>query len=153
MRNRFLSRCGAGRSKRQANSPLRNRGGFGLVEVMVAMAVIAIVTAAAVTIVMSSVRTSQKNRDQERAEYFSADAIEAFRISDDAASFINVMEFAGYTLTEEGDLYIYAFDNGYSAEVKAEYTSASGRPQLSVSVKDGEGNEVSSRSFTKGGGA
>lgn len=154
MFRRFLSRCGVGRSKvRQANSRPRSwsRRGFGILETIIAMTVIVLVSATAITIVLSSIRMTQKTVDREKAEYFSHDSIEAFRISEDEAGFKNLMEFAGYNLTEDGTGgYTYAFDSGYEATITADYTQA--RPTFQIRVMDGE-EEITYYTFSKGGAA
>lgn len=154
MFRRFLSRCGARRSSpkrahRRAR-PLGSRG-FSIVEAVVAMVVIATVTAAAISIVLSSLRTAEKTAERERAEYFSADTVEAFRVSENDAAFEDIMQFAGYTLTKTADGYIYEFESGYTGEIRADYSAA--RPALEVWVLDEDGDEITRHAFTKGGGA
>lgn len=151
MFKRFLSRCGAENLKGHSRFSL-GRKGFGIVEVIIAMAVIAIVSAAAISIVLSSLRSAQRVADKERAEYFAADAAEAFRVSEDEDGFRALMKFAGYELIPSAGSsgsYTYTLESGFVATVIVDYTS---RPELHVSVMDG-GNEIAACSFQKGGTA
>ncbi len=129
------------------------RHGFSIVEVVVAMAVIAIVTASALTITLLSLSSEKKAVELSRAQYFAADALEAFRAAEDQSAFESAMEFAGgySSFEKQGEnTYIYKLENsGCTATVTVEYADTD-RPAFSLTVTDGGGKEILKRSFRKG---
>lgn len=132
---------------------IKNRNGFSLVEVMVAMAVIAIVTASAVTIITSALNSTKKNIYANNVEYFASDVLQAYTSAENSENFESAMKFAGYPLVKDGgteDKYNYTFEQSkYVAEIKASYSDTD-RSELSLIVKDDKGNEIKSYTFTKG---
>ena len=60
---------------------LKNKKGFSLVEVIIAMTVIAIVSATALTIVLTSADNTRAAMYKADAQYLVADAIECFKVS------------------------------------------------------------------------
>lgn len=61
---------------------LKNKKGFSIVEVVIAMTVIAIVSATALTIVLSSADNTRAAMYKSDAQYLVADAIECFKVSE-----------------------------------------------------------------------
>ncbi len=59
-----------------------NKKGFSLVEVIIAMAVVTIVTLTAISIIYSGADHTREGNAQSRALYFVADAIEAFKAAE-----------------------------------------------------------------------
>ena len=75
---------------------LKNKKGFSLVEVAIAMAVVSIVTITAIAIIYPATDKTKEANAQSNAIYFAADAIECFKATD------NDMEFQFLLLSRGG---------------------------------------------------
>ena len=137
-----------------------NKKGITIAEVVIAMAVVTIVTVTALSIAFTSTRSTQKGLDKTAAQYFAADAVECFRAAADAEQFETAMAFrGGYTLCESSAVdpekesqhqYTYQLaDSGYSAVVTLNYPDKE-RPSFNVVVTDHEGQVVAQHFFLKG---
>ena len=128
--------------------PRCNNGkkGMTLVEVVVSMGIVAIVTVAAVTLLVSSVSNMEKTRFKNDARYFAADAVECFRIAANATDFENLLEFRGGYSAKSGTEYMLS-DSGYKATVAV--IADSGLATLSVTIEDQNGSPVIEQTFVK----
>jgi prepilin-type N-terminal cleavage/methylation domain-containing protein len=140
----------------------KNKGGFSLVEVVVAMAIIVIVSATALTIAISSVNAKINAVNKTQAIYFADNVWECFKAADDAKEFETLLG----AIHESGDVHLLEERNNtkyylckhksgkyqFVAEFSANYESA--RPKLEVNIHDatdGEGGkEIISFSYEKG---
>ena len=133
-----------------------NKKGMTLPEVVLAMAVVTIVTITAISIVFSSSVSTKKSMNKIDAEYFLADALECFRASDTAEQYEAAMNFGGHAATEISEaegrkIYTYKLeDSGYTATVSVGYTD--GEDTFTGYVKDLSDNLVIDIiDFKKGG--
>lgn len=70
-----------------------NKKGFSLVEVVIAMAVVSIVTITAISIVYSATDKNRAGTAESDAIYFAADVIECLEMTETEAEFIEALEF------------------------------------------------------------
>ena len=70
-----------------------NKKGFSLVEVVIAMAVVSIVTLTAISIVYSATDINRAGNAESDAIYFAADAVECFKATNTEEGFWNALEF------------------------------------------------------------
>lgn len=81
---------------------LRSRKGLSLVEVMVALAVIAIISAAALSLVVSSSRLDAKSVKTAKVMMAAENALECFRYADNTEEFKNLLKNkTGYTSQDD----------------------------------------------------
>ena len=123
---------------------VRNNRGFSIVEVVIAMAVVGLVTAAALVIMIGSVETTQKTLDEANAENFVANAVECYIAANDevpgqdfTTRFINNMvTVVGYQLTVSGEYITCDLPGGYLGEIIVNQQS------INICVKDTATNEL-----------
>lgn len=132
-----------------------NKRGMTVAEVIIAIAVISVVTVSALSLVLYSENTALAAQYKTEAQYFALDALECFRVSADADEFESAMDFrGGYTVAEDvTGGYIYKLENGgYVAIVTLSYGEEGQRPAFSITVRNGDGDVVSEIiDFRKGG--
>lgn len=97
----------------------RNNRGFSMVEVVIAMAVVGLVTAAALVIMIGSVDSTQKTFNEAEAENFVANAVECYIAADGALDkFSYTMNtVAGYEFDGGGEYYTCNLPGGYQGQV------------------------------------
>ena len=104
----------------------RNNRGFSMVEVVIAMAVVGLVTAAALVIMIGSVDSTQKTFNEAEAENFVANAVECYIAAEEdapgmnlTARFINNMvAVADYTPNNNGVEFVtFDLPGGYQGQV------------------------------------
>lgn len=127
-----------------------NKRGFTVAEIVIAMAVVVLVTATALTTVLTT-RNAERNVLQNAdALRFAENAWECFKASENEQDFRTAITFAeGVTLTPEGEAGNYTFlssEYGYTASL-----TLSG-DTLSVRIV-AEEKELLSFTYTKGGDA
>lgn len=119
---------------------VRNNRGFSIVEVVIAMAVVGLVTAAALVIMIGSVETTQKTLNEANAENFVANAVECYIAAEGdniSHSFTQNMQTAGYTPNNGAAEYItFNLPGGYLGEIIVNQQS------INVCVKDTATNEL-----------
>ena len=134
----------------------KNKKGFSLTEIAVALSMITVVSVCAITIIVYSVSSSKRSADISEAQMFAADLRECFIVSDSDDEFIRAVKFAkGIELRRLDDgSYLYTSDkHGYEAAVVLNFSSDR-RVTSSFSIKmvDDEQRELISFSYEKGGG-
>ena len=72
-----------------------NKKGFSIVEVIIAMTVIAIVSASALTIVLKSLDNTRAAMYKADAQYLVYDALECYKVADSPEAFAAAFEFRG----------------------------------------------------------
>lgn len=125
-------------------NPFRNKKGISLVEVVIAMAIVTIVTITTLSIIYSSTLATQKASHRTAAQYFAMDILEAFKMAENEQQFIRAVEYrGGYTQrSNEEDKYIFVLEqSNYKALVTVDYPAVD-RPSLSVVITDNSGEAV-----------
>ena len=131
---------------------LKDKKGISMAEMIIAMAIISIVTAAALTVMISSIKNTEEDNDLMRVRHFASNAVEAFVAAESADQFDGYMSFCGYTdvTKEESEFWIYRLNGGYEAIVYPNYLMEGARPILDILIRDSNGNtEVSITGFEK----
>jgi Tfp pilus assembly protein PilV len=130
----------------------RNKGGFALAETIIALAVILMVSAAALTMILSTLLVKAHGISDAEAYRFASDTWECFKVSDKDEQFLDNLKFAfGEELPTDRDVasnvYQYRFDR-FDAKIEVD----EGFTELSVTVTDKKGEEILSISYQKGTG-
>ena len=114
------------------------------------MTIIVFVSAAAITIILSSISDKTAAKDKAQAQNFASDAWECFKVSGSEREFIENMRFAeGIELNfTEGVSRYYSEEFDFTAEIKTDYSAA--RPAFEISVIYRE-KELISFSYIGGG--
>ena len=130
---------------------LRRKRGFALAEAVIALTAVLMVSAAALTMIMSSILVKTTSIIETEARGFASDVLECFKVADDKAEFAKNLEFAlGEPLTDrnaEDNEYQYVFD-GFVANITVNETLTDFEIQL-VNKKAGE---ILAFTYRKGGG-
>ena len=126
---------------------LKKNRGFSIAETAIALAIIAIVTAAALTVVMASISARVKATNISEAQDFAHNMLECFKAADNIDEFENNVRFAeGLEWPDDETNYEYTADNKFSADIKANCDDGN----FSITVVDTKGEEIISFEYTKG---
>ncbi len=130
------------------NKTKRNSG-FSIMETVIALAIIVIVTVAALSVVMASISARVKQANYSEAQDFAHNILECFKAADDTAKFEDYVKFAeGVELSQyaENDGYNYDAENKFSAKIMY-YNNFN---EIFISIEDTKGDEIISFSYVKG---
>ena len=146
---------------------MRNKTGFTLAETVIALAIIILVSAATVTVILSSMSARRAATQKAHATHFANDAWECFKASDSSEEYIRALDFATGTLPVTGTddtqgyttLVFVSEEHRYTATIRYNYAADRTKPDdtaqrsvLSVTVTNEGGTELLSLQFTKGDG-
>lgn len=144
--------------KKLFNKAKKNKRGFTIVEAVVAMAVIAIVSAAATSTVRRTLTTTGNDFEYDRARVYTENALEAFKFSDNLEQFNMYAVRDGFSADspirdDENNLRTYCSyhnnNNSYSITLSVSYPQ-NGRPHFSATVYGGS-KLLIQINFDKGG--
>ncbi len=138
----------------------KNKGGFSLVEVVIALAIIVMVAGAGLSITLSSITTKVKAINRTHAQYFAENVLECFKAADDAEEFEALLgvihnEEDWHTEEErdENKTYYTCVHNSanyqFIAEISVIYAKGA-RPKLDVNVSGEDGTKIIEFSYEKG---
>ncbi len=135
------------------------RGGYSIVEVVIALSFIVVVTITALSIVLSSIVTRKNAIDTSKAQDFADNVWESFKAADTKEEFLSLVAFSeGVSLGEgvpdgsAGTVYTYySQEHGFTADITVRYPQTA-RPEIEITVTDKGGDEIISFSYRKGGG-
>ena len=109
------------------NHTKRNRG-FSIMETVIALVVIVLVTAAALSITMAAISARVKMSNYSEAQDFAHNVLECFKAADGADeaekidNFEKNVEFAGYEFSPRvASAYTYSAGNKFTAYIKADF--------------------------------
>lgn len=136
---------------------MRKNHGFSIVEVVIALAVIMIVTVTAISIVLSSISTKVNAIQKTQAQSFAENVWESFCAAESEEEFLSLVSFAeGITLTDgtiDGDgntVYIYHSEaQAFVAQISVCFPEQA-RSEFMIDVKDEDGRSIISFSYQKG---
>lgn len=144
------------------NMKLKNKKGFSIVEVVIAMLVISVVTATSLSIVYSSADNTKAAMYKADAQYLVADALECFKVSADETQFYNALSFRGGLAIpeqqEEPDPEAdskqkegWMVESGYRVLIVADYEidPDHNNPTLGIMVFDTDGQQVAELNYIK----
>ncbi|MBE6531473.1 MAG: prepilin-type N-terminal cleavage/methylation domain-containing protein [Ruminococcaceae bacterium] len=137
----------------------KNKRGYSLVEVVIALSVIVIVSISALSIMLSSVVTKANAINRSHAQSFADNVWESFKAADTQDEFLSLIAFSDGVLLTEGvtdesgkTIYTYnSVENKFTAEIAVSYQE-NARPELELIVTDKNGDEIISFSYRKGDG-
>ena len=120
----------------------RSRRGISLVEVIVALAVITIISTAALSLVISSARVDANSLRSTRVMIAAENALECYRFSDSNDEFVALLRKTGDYIEADGS-YVLT-ESSYAITVKYEDDS------LRFTARDSDGKEIYNYEFYKG---
>jgi len=101
-------------------STAASRRGITMVEVVIALVIISIISAAALSVVLISVDVEQKSMTYIEVENASENVLACFRYSTDEAEFLTALQKTGpYEQTAGGNIELYA--SGYRLFIHADF--------------------------------
>ena len=115
-----------------------NKRGFSLVEVVIAMAVVSIVTFTALSIIYPATDKTVEANAQSNAIYFAADAIECFKATKDSDEFFEALYYRlGIPYVQappspDGINYLIPIDSQWFANIALEYGDYGDADQYTV---------------------
>lgn len=130
------------------NKFFKRKGGFSIMEAVVAMAIVVLVTASALTIATFSTSSRVKSIDKNKAINCAYNIIECFKVSTDAEAFQDNFSFAEngkFTLTPKGS-------NKYSLSINSFHVAVETDDDFSeiyVTVTDDTGKEIVYLDYSK----
>ena len=140
----------------------KNKGGFSLVEVVIALAIIVMVMGAGLSITLSSITTKVKAINRTHAQNFAENVLECFKAADNTEEFERLLPVIDndndqhrnpYHDERDGtQYYIYTHTSAnyqFIAEVAVRYADGE-RPILKVNVTGEDGTDIISFDYTKG---
>ena len=130
------------------------KGGFTMVEVVIALAVVVIVSVTAIAIVSSSITAGIVSENKTRAQNFAESAWEAFKVSNNEGEFLANLGFAkdGDDIVKndqsENGIYTYTSEKyKFTATITVNFTASP--KQFKVVAVDNDGDEIISLSYEK----
>ena len=125
---------------------------------MIALSVIVIVSVSAISIALSSLTARTNAINKSHAQSFADSVWESFKAADTREEFLDLVEFSERATLAEVSTdgsgktnYTYiSEENKFTAEIAVSYQE-NARSELVVVVTDGDGGEIISFSYTKGG--
>lgn len=128
--------------RRSSTKSARSRRGISLVEVVVALAVITIISAAALSLVISSARVDANSLRSTQITIAAENSLECYRFAESEEEFAELLEKTG-DYKKVDDAYVLT-EKAYVITVN--YTDT----KLTFSATDGDGEEIYSYEFDKG---
>lgn len=128
--------------RRSSTKSARSRRGISLVEVIVALAVITIISTAALSLVISSARVDANSLRSTRVMIAAENALECYRFSDSEDEFVALLRKTGDYIEADGS-YVLT-ESSYAITVKYEDDS------LRFTAIDSDGKEIYNYEFYKG---
>jgi len=123
----------------------RSRRGISLVEVVVALAVITIISAAALSLVISSARVDANSLRSTQVMMAAENVLECYRFAESELEFEKLLKkTGGYEEEPEASGTYFLTEKSYTITVN--YTDT----QLTFSAADSDGKEIYSYEFDKG---
>ena len=131
--------------------------GFSLVEVIIALAVIVVVSAAAITMILSSFAAKTNIINKSNAQGFAANVWESFKASETQEEFVSLVSFSeGVELSEPeidsngNAVYTYSFEDcELEARISVSF-SLTESDELAIDITDDDGESIISFSYRKG---
>ena len=128
--------------RRSSTKSARSRSGISLVEVIVALAVITIISTAALSLVISSARVDANSLRSTRVMIAAENALECYRFSDSEDEFVALLRKTGDYIEADGS-YVLT-ESSYAITVEYEDDS------LRFTAIDSDGKEIYNYEFYKG---
>lgn len=132
----------------------KRNSGFSIMETVIALAMIAIVTIAALSVVLSAISARVKQANYSEAQDFAHNIIECYKAADTPVEFEKNAEFAGIELIiQNGSNYRYKCTTSrFTAVIEVEF-SIEGSLKMDIDVNSNSNNDENKLSFTYTKGA
>lgn len=130
------------KKRSNVNRYTRSRRGISLVEVAVALAVITIISAAALSLVISSAKVDANSLRTTQVMMHAENALECFRFADSKDDFLELMKKTGNYYDEDGRYLL--------SEKNYVVTVTYNEKVLTFKAVDDSGEEIYAYEFTKG---
>ncbi|MBQ3012942.1 MAG: type II secretion system protein [Clostridia bacterium] len=126
----------------------KRNSGFSVMETVIALAMIAIVTIAALSVVLSAISARVKQANISEAQDFAHNILECFKASENSGQFTDNVEFAGIEGLEYsgGSKYRYVAENKFAAVLNADFTSS----EFEIDIRNNKDEVIISFSYEKG---
>ena len=126
----------------------KRNSGFSIMETVIALAMIAIVTIAALSVVLSAISARVKQANYSEAQDFAHNILECFKASENSGQCIDNVEFAGIEGLEYsgGSKYRYVAENKFAAVLNADFTSS----EFEIDIRNNKDEVIISFSYEKG---
>lgn len=126
----------------------KRNSGFSIMETVIALAMIAIVTIAALSVVLSAISARVKQANISEAQDFAHNILECFKASENSSQFTDNVEFAGIEGLEYsgGSKYRYVAENKFAAVLNADFTSS----EFEIDIRNNKDEVIISFSYEKG---
>ena len=138
----------------------KNKKGFSLVEVAIALAIITIVTVTALTIALNSITPKINNNNRSHAQNFAYNVWQCFQVANNNDDVFTLLSLSYDTTnmrqSEDADsgytTYTYtSAEHKYTATIKMRHPVGA-RPDMEITVVDGKDKEIIHFTYTKGDG-
>lgn len=130
----------------------RRKSGFSIMETVIALAVIVLVTAAALSVVMASISSRIKQSNYSEAQDFAHNIIECYKAAHDPVEFVENAGFAGIELIQNDSNYYKCTTSRFTAEIEVDF-SLTGSLDMDIYVNSNSNNDENKLSFTYTKGA
>lgn len=129
---------------------IRSKKGYSLVEAIIALAVVVVVSATALSISLSSLATKVRAVNRSYAQEFADNALECFKAADNYGEFENLVAYVeGAALDGEDGEYKYVFEKkNFVADIKVQFIE--GRDTFEIKVRETNGLDIISFNYEKG---
>lgn len=135
---------------------LKRKRGFSLAEVVIALAVIVIVSAGAITIILSSFAAKTKTINKSNAQSFADNVWESFKVSEsveefeEAVAFSLGIELEGSLDSDGRTVYTYILpESEFEAKISVGFFDTE-RDEFEIGIVEDDGDSIISFSYHKG---
>ncbi len=122
-----------------------SRRGVSIVEVVVALVIITVISASALSMIMMSVSLEQRALTAQEVAASAENAVECFRYAADNEEFLECLQMTGDFTDESGSFVLRA--KSYTVTIRP------GTNQFEYSAVKANGEEICAFTYTTGGGA
>lgn len=127
---------------------LKRKRGFALAEAVIALTAVLMVSAAALTMIMSSILVKTTSVIETEARGFASDALECFKAAESKKEFEDNLEFVTGRNTEDNE-YQYVFDfDGFDANIEVNEALT----EFEIRLLNKKDEEILAFTYRKGGG-
>ncbi len=135
------------------------KNGFSIAEVVIALAIISVVSITALSIALSSIVTKTNIINRSEAQSFAGNVLECFKAAENEAEFLALVSFAEDVSLTDGapdgsgstTYTYYCEDNKFTAQITVNYPESL-RSELAITITNPKGVNIISFSYRKGDG-
>ncbi len=134
-------------------SYMKKKNGFSMVEVVIALAVVLIVSATAITITIYSITTKQDEINRNEALNLTENIWNCFKAAENEDEFFALVDFSdGVAFQQKNGAYVYSPSiHEYTVRMTFDFDPASGKKSLDITALDRKGKAIVEFDYTVGG--